>query len=72
MMLTPGKVNELYHADWAAHEMLLDHHSDWRPQINFETGFHQTADWYRAQGWLPGSPRAGTSQPVRKHGETAR
>jgi dTDP-D-glucose 4,6-dehydratase len=24
----------------------------WQPQIDSEQGLRETADWYRAQGWL--------------------
>jgi nucleoside-diphosphate-sugar epimerase len=47
-MLTPGKVNELYHDDWVARDALTV--EDPTP---FAEGFRQTVAWYRQHGWLP-------------------
>lgn len=51
-MLTPGKVAQLYHADWVAKHNLLDKHISWQPEIGFERGFKETVAWYRGEGWL--------------------
>ena len=52
-MLSPGKVNELYHSDWVARHSLLEEASDWRPRIGFAEGVVQTLQWYREHQWLP-------------------
>ncbi len=51
-MVTPGKVRELYHQDWACHSNLLDDKTSWRPQVDFRTGYANTVGWYREEGWL--------------------
>ncbi|MGI9462604.1 MAG: NAD-dependent epimerase/dehydratase family protein, partial [Aestuariivirgaceae bacterium] len=52
-MLTPGKVRELYHPDWVAHDNLLSKATGWQPAIGFAEGFAATLDWYRRHQWLP-------------------
>ena len=51
-MLTSGKVNEMYHADWSVPENVLTTLSDWRPQISLADGFQETFRWYKEEGWL--------------------
>lgn len=51
-MVTPGKINELFHPDWVARENLLDRVSDWRPRTGLEEGFEKALAWYKANGWL--------------------
>lgn len=51
-MLTPGKVDEIYHPDWGAHEVSLDELCDWRPAMPLAEGLATTARWYRDAGWL--------------------
>jgi len=46
-MVTPDKVSEFFHPDWAAKTNLLSQHTNWTPQISLEEGFSQTAQWYR-------------------------
>ncbi|WP_421694091.1 NAD-dependent epimerase/dehydratase family protein [Aestuariivirga sp.] len=59
-MINRGKIAELYHVDWVAHEGTLS----LADPIPFETGFAETVAWYRAAGWLPqphGTDRRATS-----------
>jgi len=51
-MVTPGKINELFHPDWVAREDLLDGVTDWRPRVGLEEGFETALAWYKANGWL--------------------
>lgn len=47
--LTPGKVRELYHADWVAR----GEQPDIGTRTDFARGFRETVAWYRAEAWLP-------------------
>ncbi len=51
-ILTPGKVGEIFHADWAAHDRRLAAGLGWQPRFDLATGFRETILWYRGQGWL--------------------
>lgn len=51
-MLTPGKVREIYHRDWACDSGPLTTQTSWRPQLPLAQGFAGTIAWYRQQGWL--------------------
>jgi nucleoside-diphosphate-sugar epimerase len=57
-LLSPGKLNELYHADWVVRGPRLDAVCGWRPQQTFETGLEDTVAWYREHGWI-GQPAGG-------------
>lgn len=48
-MVNPGKVRELYRADWVARGPGLPLNDP----ITFAQGFPETLAWYRAAGWLP-------------------
>lgn len=64
-MVNPGKVRELYHADWVAREPqfpLAD-------PIDFSRGFPETLAWYRAAGWLPRRREAGRSSAFNREAE---
>jgi nucleoside-diphosphate-sugar epimerase len=55
-MVNRGKIAELYHPDWVSRDgglMLAD-------PVSFESGFAETVQWYRDEGWLPRGPRADT------------
>ena len=54
--LNPGKVRELYHADWVCRNDLLDRVFEWRPEVGFAQGLARTVEWYRHKGWLPPEP----------------
>jgi nucleoside-diphosphate-sugar epimerase len=51
-ILTPGKVNEIFHSDWTAHDRRLAAALGWRPRFDLAAGFGETILWYRRQGWL--------------------
>lgn len=67
-VLSPQKVNEIYHADWVARGGQL---AGWEPQIGFERGCAETLLWYRKHGWLP--PAGETDKPAETpYGESRR
>ena len=50
--LTPDRAGYMAHPDWVcdpARAVLVE---VWKPTISGPEGLRQTADWYRAQGWL--------------------
>ena len=51
-ILTPGKVKEIFHSDWTAHDRRLAAALGWRPRYDLAAGFAETILWYRRQGWL--------------------
>lgn len=51
-MLTPGKVREIYHRDWACDNAPITTRTLWRPLVPLAQGFAGTIAWYRQQGWL--------------------
>jgi nucleoside-diphosphate-sugar epimerase len=51
-ILTPGKVSEIFHSDWTAHDRRLAAALGWRPRFDLATGFGETILWYRSKGWL--------------------
>lgn len=51
-ILTPGKVNEIFHSDWTAHDRRLAAALGLHPRFDLVTGFGETILWYRQQGWL--------------------
>lgn len=51
-ILTPGKVNEIFHSDWTAHDRRLASALGLHPRFDLVTGFGETILWYRQQGWL--------------------
>jgi uncharacterized protein YbjT (DUF2867 family) len=50
--LTPDRVNYFCHPDWVATPERRPPAMLWRPQIPTERGLAETAEWYRAEGWL--------------------
>ena len=50
--LTPDRVSYFCHPDWVAAAERQPPAALWTPQIRTPTGLKDTADWYRAQGWL--------------------
>jgi nucleoside-diphosphate-sugar epimerase len=50
--LTPDRVAYFCHPDWVASADRAPPPELWHPQIPTEQGLRQTADWYRAEGWL--------------------
>lgn len=51
--LTPDRVNYMCHPDWVVTATRRPPAALWRPQIPTEIGLASTAEWYRAEGWLP-------------------
>jgi uncharacterized protein YbjT (DUF2867 family) len=50
--LTPDRVGYLCHPDWVAAAHRRPPAALWEPRIKTPTGLKDTADWYRAEGWL--------------------
>jgi hypothetical protein len=50
--LTADRVAYFCHPDWVAHEDKAVPAGLWKAEIDTNAGLKQTADWYRAQGWL--------------------
>jgi nucleoside-diphosphate-sugar epimerase len=50
--LTPDRVAYFCHPDWVASPDRAAPPDLWQPQIPTDEGLGQTADWYRAEGWL--------------------
>jgi nucleoside-diphosphate-sugar epimerase len=51
-ILTPGKIREIFHQDWAVTSQLLQQSTAWRPSTSLDEGLAQTAVWYHRAGWL--------------------
>ena len=51
--LTRDRVSYFCHPDWVARAECRPPLSLWRPKIGTFAGLKATADWYRAEGWLP-------------------
>ncbi len=51
-ILTAGKVAELFHGDWVAHDRRLAAATGFAARHDLRTGFRDTVLWYRAHGWL--------------------
>jgi nucleoside-diphosphate-sugar epimerase len=51
-ILTPGKVNEIFHRDWTVHDRRLSAALGFRPRHDLASGFRETILWYRQAGWL--------------------
>ena len=50
--LTADRVRYFCHPDWVVTARQRPPELLWKPQIRTPTGLKQTAEWYRAQGWL--------------------
>ena len=50
--LTPDRAAYFAHPDWVVSADRAVPSGLWRPEIPTERGLRQTAEWYRAQGWL--------------------
>lgn len=50
--LTTDRVNYFCHPDWVIDVAGRPPATLWQPQIETMAGLKQTAEWYRAQGWL--------------------
>ncbi|WP_374375580.1 NAD-dependent epimerase/dehydratase family protein [Dongia sp.] len=51
-VLSLRKVAEIYHPDWVARGPSLSRVANWQPQFSLDTGFADTAAWYRSQALL--------------------
>ena len=51
-ILTPPKVNELFHPDWSVHDRRLAQSIGFAPRFDLAEGFRDTVLWYRARKWL--------------------
>ena len=51
-ILTPAKVNEMFHPDWTVHDRQLPKTIGFEPRYDLATGFRDTVLWYQAQKWL--------------------
>jgi nucleoside-diphosphate-sugar epimerase len=50
--LTPDRAAYFSHPDWVVSEGVQPPQSLWRPRIGTREGLKETAEWYRAAGWL--------------------
>lgn len=50
--LTPDRVSYMAHPDWVVSSDKVPPPGRWQPAIETREGLRQTAEWYRAQGWL--------------------
>jgi nucleoside-diphosphate-sugar epimerase len=50
--LTPDRAAYFCHPDWVADPACGAPAELWRPEIDSEQGFAETARWYREKGWL--------------------
>lgn len=50
--LTPDRAAYFCHPDWVVSADRRPPAAVWSPKIDTEEGLRQTADWYRAQGWI--------------------
>lgn len=50
--LTADRVGYMCHPNWVVRSDRRPQTGFWQPQISGEEGLRQTADWYRAEGWL--------------------
>jgi nucleoside-diphosphate-sugar epimerase len=51
-MLTPGKLREMYHADWACRDNPLSQATNWKPTVTILEGFKRSCVWYEREGWF--------------------
>ena len=51
-ILTPGKVNEIFHSDWTVHDRRLAAAIGFGARYDLASGFADTVLWYRRHGWL--------------------
>ena len=51
-ILTPAKVNEIFHSDWTVHDRRLPGVLGWAPQHDLASGFAETISCYRQAKWL--------------------
>lgn len=52
VFISPGKINEMCHSDWACHDSAFQKRFDWQPSIDFDEGSERTLAWYKQQNHL--------------------
>ncbi len=50
--VTPDKLRELRHRAWTCSSDLIANNLCYQPQVSLAEGIHDTAAWYRNEGWL--------------------
>lgn len=50
--LTADRVRYFCHPDWVAHVCHRPPSAMWQPAVSTADGLRETAEWYRAEGWL--------------------
>jgi len=51
-ILTPGKVDEIFHPDWTVHDRRLAGAIGFTARYDLASGFRDTVLWYRRREWL--------------------
>ena len=51
-ILTPAKVNEMFHPDWTVHDRQLAKAIGFKARYDLAGGFRDTVLWYRNHKWL--------------------
>jgi nucleoside-diphosphate-sugar epimerase len=51
-MVTPGKLNELYHSDWTVSANPVTDLTGWQPTVTINDGMSRAIAWYRSHGWM--------------------
>ncbi len=51
-ILTPAKVNEMFHPDWTVHDRRFAEATGFKPHYDLKEGFRETVLWYRARKWI--------------------
>jgi nucleoside-diphosphate-sugar epimerase len=52
-MLTPGKVRELSHLNWAGDNTALNNATGWTPRTLLPAGLQQTLSWNKNKEYKP-------------------
>ncbi len=51
-MVTPGKLREMYHLDWACRSNPLSQVTNWKPTVTILEGLKRSCIWYEREGWF--------------------
>jgi nucleoside-diphosphate-sugar epimerase len=51
-ILSHGKISEMWHSDWVAHDRRLSTWLGFRPRFDARSGFADTISWYHSHNWL--------------------
>jgi nucleoside-diphosphate-sugar epimerase len=52
IMLSRGKVREVFHEDWVVRGVKLQDLTQWKPELSLSEGLFRTVEWYRRRGWM--------------------